>query len=247
MPYEVTPLATKDFKFKQSKYHPDVPQTPFRMIVWGNSGAGKGVVLSRMITDIYDGVFDAGVHIWSPSIRVDHSWKPVRDWMEKNDIPVERHLHEVFDENKVMEILDEQREVIEYVKRKGGKLPQMLLIFDDLAESPQAMRSQAIQMLFLRGRHMACSCAVSIQKFRAINNVVRMNVTDTLVFTSIRNMKDLSAFIEESSALVPEDRLMSLYTKAKRTSPYAFLWLKQQGGIDDLVHIGFNPAEKLSV
>ena len=56
-----------------------------------------------------------------------------------------------------------------------------------------------------------------------------MNVTDTLVFTSIRNMKDLSAFIEESSALVPEERLMEIYKKAKRTSPYAFLWLKQQG------------------
>ena len=246
MPFEITaPSNTKDFKFKQSSYT-DVPQTPFRMVVWGNSGAGKGVVLSRMITDIFDQVF-VSVHIWSSSIRVDHSWKPVRDWMEKNDIPPEKHLHENFDESKVVEILNEQREVIEYVKRKGGKLPQMLLIFDDLAESPQAMKSQAIQMLFLRGRHMACSVAVSIQKFRAINNVVRMNATDLLVFTSIRNMKDLSAFLEESSALVDERRLMEIYTQAKRKSPYAFLWLKQQGSVDDLVHVGFNPAEKLSV
>ena len=87
MPFEVTlPSNTKDFKFKQSSYVPDVPQIPFRMIVWGNSGAGKGVVLSRMITDIFDGVF-VSVHIWSPSIRVDHNWKPVRDRMEKKRHP----------------------------------------------------------------------------------------------------------------------------------------------------------------
>ena len=245
MPFEVQPLQTKDFKFKQSKYE-DVMRTPFRLLAFGNSGAGKGVVLQNIITKIYDGVFDAGVHVWSPSINVDHSWKPVKEWMERNDIPPEKYTHETFNEGKLIEILDEQRDVVEYVKRKGGKIPQMLLVFDDLAEDNVAMKSRAIQMLFLRGRHLACSVVVSVQKFRAINNAVRMNVTDTIVFTSIRNMKDLSAFIEESSALVPEDRLMAIYQKAKRQSPYAFLWIKQQGDIDDLVHIGFNPAEKLS-
>jgi hypothetical protein len=73
----------------------------------------------------------------------------------------------------------------------------------------------------------------------------RVNTTDEFVFANIRNQHDLKAWLEESSALIPEDQLLEIYRRAQQI-PYAFLRLKKQAMEDDLIHIGFNPAEKLT-
>ena len=52
----------------------------------GPSGSGKTVLLTNMILDIYKGCFSR-VYIWSPSIEVDSTWKPVdyiRDHIKPN-------------------------------------------------------------------------------------------------------------------------------------------------------------------
>ena len=84
MPYAVTPLASKSYKFTQSRYD-DVPVLPMRALCLAPSGSGKSVLLQRMITDIFDGCFAAGVHIFSHSINIDDTWTPVKQWMEKNN------------------------------------------------------------------------------------------------------------------------------------------------------------------
>ena len=75
-------------------------------------------------------------------------------------------------------MIDTQEAVIAYMRKNKQKAawPNILLVFDDLAEDNVAMKSRAIQMLFLRGRHLACSVVVSVQKFRAINNAVRLSL-----------------------------------------------------------------------
>ena len=72
----------------------------------------------------------------------------------------------------------------------------------------------------------------------------RVNTTDEILFANIRNQHDLKAWMEEMSALVPEDVMMEIYERARRI-PYAFLWVKKQAPKEDLVHIGFNEAEDL--
>ena len=75
--------------------------------------------------------------------------------------------------------------------------------------------------------------------------IARVNTTDEFVFANIRNQHDLKAWLEESSALIPEQDLQMIYNKA-RNIPFAFIWLKKQAAVDDLIHIGFNPAEKIT-
>ena len=49
-----------------------------RSMLVGPSGSGKTVLLTSMILDIYKGCFSK-VYIWSPSVEVDSTWKPVKD------------------------------------------------------------------------------------------------------------------------------------------------------------------------
>ena len=72
----------KEYTSKQSKYDV-VGKLPLRDIILGPSGAGKGILISNMILDIYRGCFDR-IYLFSPSIDVDKTWTPVKDYMEKS-------------------------------------------------------------------------------------------------------------------------------------------------------------------
>ena len=78
---QVKPIKLKEFETKQSKY-PMVGKLPTGAILCGPSGAGKGVLLSNMILDIYRDCFSR-IYIFSPSINVDYTWKPVKEYIEK--------------------------------------------------------------------------------------------------------------------------------------------------------------------
>ena len=55
----------------------------------GPSGSGKTVLLTKTILDIYKGCFSR-VHIWSPSIDIDSTWKPVKDYVRDHIKPSDR-------------------------------------------------------------------------------------------------------------------------------------------------------------
>ena len=55
----------------------------------GPSGSGNTVLLTNMILDSYKGCFSI-IYIWSPSIGVDNTWKPVKDYIRDHIKPNER-------------------------------------------------------------------------------------------------------------------------------------------------------------
>ena len=93
-----------------------------------------------MILDIYKGCFNR-VYIFSPSIEVDASWRPVKKYRE-NEMGV-KHIDKVpiyfdhYDLEALNEILDTQGKITEYTQKKNfQKLCQILIIIDDFADSP---------------------------------------------------------------------------------------------------------------
>ena len=64
------------------------------------SGAGKTVLLTYMILDIYKGCFSR-IYIWSPSIYVDNTWKPVRDYIRDHIKPNDREKCYLMNMNQV--------------------------------------------------------------------------------------------------------------------------------------------------
>ena len=75
---KVTPTQLKEYICNRSHYGDTVPKLPMRSMLVAPSGAGKTVLLTNMILDIYKGCFSR-IYVWSPSIEVDSTWKPVKD------------------------------------------------------------------------------------------------------------------------------------------------------------------------
>jgi hypothetical protein len=78
---KIAPIALKEYKTKQSKYD-IVGSPPLRQILLSPSGGGKTLMITNFILDIYRDVFER-VYIFSPSINVDHTWVPVKNYLDK--------------------------------------------------------------------------------------------------------------------------------------------------------------------
>jgi len=240
---KIEPINIKEYTVKQSKYEV-VGKLPIRSVILGPSGSGKTVLLQNMILDIYRNCFSK-IYIFSPSIHVDASWSPVKEYIEKqmkvNHTDEEPIYLDHYDPNTLADIIDTQHKITDYMKKQNHKqLFQILVIVDDFADDPSFSRhSKLLHSLFTRGRHNSISTVVATQKFTAINPIIRVNATSLFVYR-LRNYRDLESFIEEVSALVDKKTLLELYNIAT-SEPYSFLYVNLVAkGKNDMFFIRFD-------
>ena len=86
------PMELKEHTCKQGHYGDIVPELPMRSMLVGPSGSGKTVLLTNMILDIYKGCFSR-IYTWSPSIEVDSTWKPVKNYIRDHTKPNDREKY----------------------------------------------------------------------------------------------------------------------------------------------------------
>ena len=78
----ISPIKHIEYECKQSKYGDHVPKLPMRSMILAPSGSGKTVLLHNMILAIYRRCFNR-IYRLSPSIDIDHTWRPVKDYITK--------------------------------------------------------------------------------------------------------------------------------------------------------------------
>ena len=226
---KIEPIKLKEYETRQSKY-PMVPRLPMRSIILGPSGSGKTILIQNMILEIYKNCFSR-IYIFSPSINVDSTWLPVKDYIE-HDMKVQHSDKEpiYFDHYKpedLEHIIETQHKVIQFQKKQGHKkLFSILVVVDDFADQPSFSRnSPLLNQLFVRGRHNSISTIVGTQKFNALSPLIRVNATELYVYR-LRNYKDLETFVEEVSAIVSGDKklILEIYNMAT-SAPYSFLFV----------------------
>ena len=83
-------------------------------------------------------------------------------------------------------------------------------------------RTADLDMLFLRGRHYWTSTFISVQKYKGVSNVIRLNISDMYVF-KLRNKFDLDSIIDEFSALAVKETIEKIYSIATDEAYVFFL------------------------
>ena len=182
---KVTPIQLKEYNCKQSKYNDVVPKLPMRSMLCGPSSSGKTVLLSNMILDIYRDCFSR-IYIWSPSINVDSTWKPVKDYIRDHIKPGDREqvYFDSYEPSELEQVIKTQQKVIDYQKEQKHKdLYQILIICDDFADDVNFTRkSHLLHQLYIRGRHYMISTITATQVWKQISPIIRKNVTHIYLF-----------------------------------------------------------------
>ena len=120
---DIKPIQTKQYEVKQSKYEA-CGKLPIRSIILGPSGSGKTILLQNMIMNLYDRCFER-VYIFSPSINVDNSWSPVKEYIEDKMKAVEtdddKFYFDHYDQDGLESIITTQNKIILEQKSKNKK------------------------------------------------------------------------------------------------------------------------------
>jgi GTPase SAR1 family protein len=238
----IEPIKLKSYESKQSKYSM-VASLPMRSVLLGPSGSGKTVLLVSMILDLYRDCF-ARIYIWSPSVFVDHSWEPVKKYIEK-DLKINTDKEKIyFDDYRhedLEKVIDTQYKLVDHMKKQEyNKLYNILIVIDDFADNPSFTRhSKLLHSLYTRGRHLMISTITSTQVFNALSPIIRKNITQLYVY-KLRNYKDLEAVLEELSALADKKVLLEMYQMATH-EPYSFWYINLIAKkLSDMFYIKFN-------
>ena len=237
----IEPIKLKEYESRQSKYAM-VAKLPMRSVLLGPSGSGKTILLVNMILDIYRDCF-ARVYIWSPSINVDHSWEPVKKYIEKElkiNTSKEKVYFDEYHSEELEHVIDTQFKLIDHMKKQEyKKLYNILIVVDDFADSPSFTRHSKLYSLYTRGRHLMISTITSTQVFNALSPIIRKNITQLYVY-KLRNYKDLEAVLEELSALTDKKTLLEMYQMATK-DPYSFWYINLIAKkVSDMFFIKFN-------
>ena len=131
----IKPIKLKQYECKQSNYEV-APELPMRNLILSPSGGGKTVLLVNMIMDIYKGCFNR-TYMFSPSVDIDHTWQPVKDYIAKEIKPNEKEnvYFYSYEPAELEAIMDEQHKIIDYLKSQGStKMFQILVVVDDWAD-----------------------------------------------------------------------------------------------------------------
>ena len=227
MAAKVKPHPTPEYHTGQGR-HAVLPPIPLRGIILAPSGSGKTVLLVSMLLDFYRGAF-ARIYVFSPSVDIDQTWRPVKDYVAKElgvDPAKEKCFFDEWDPEALKEILETQAAMVQYQKKhKYHKIHGICVIVDDFADDPTVMHSSSnvLSMLFMRGRHLMCSTLLSTQKYRAVSTMIRTNAQFLIVFR-LRNAAELQALMEETSALYDKKTLLRMYEHAT-DEPFSFWYL----------------------
>ena len=161
----------------------------------GPSSSGKAVLLSSMILDIYRNCFSR-IYIWSPSINVDSTWEPVKDYIRDHTKPSdEEHCYfDNYEPNELEQVIKPQEKVLGYQKQQKHKdLYQILILADGFVDGfvgdPSFTRkSQLLHQLYIGGRHYMISTITATQVYKAVSPVIRKKMYDTSVLLHIRKL-----------------------------------------------------------
>jgi hypothetical protein len=235
---EIQLHKTSEFKTKQGKYD-WMPKPPLRFMFVGTSGAGKGTTMIDLILHHYRGCFDR-IFLYSRSATLDKSWEPVGDYVRQNlkMEPDEEWKFDDFDPEVLNKQIQDQMAIADWAKEHGKTVPMVLFLFDDLIDDARLMKSHGglIVSLLIRGRHFGANVFISTQKYRAISNVVRINMSALFVFPATK--LERKAVIEEVAGLThTEEAVEEMLNEVSRT-PHGFLFidLKQRDPSKQFMH-----------
>ena len=86
---------------------------------------------------------DCFKYIWSPSINVDSTWKPVKDYIRDHIKPGdgEKCYFDSYEASELEQIIKTQQKVVDYQKEQKHKdLHQILTLVDDFVDDPSFTR-----------------------------------------------------------------------------------------------------------
>ena len=211
-------------------YGPPFADLPTSFLLAANTASGKSMLILNLLLRYYKDMF-ARIWFFSPSIKLDPQYAPLRKYLEKmSDQQKEPLMFEDLDNAALGKILEEQRLITEQCRKRKVKPPQVCVCLDDLADRGDLGKRRGgndgswLVSLATRGRHFGVTWIISTQVLNLVGTVLRKNVRCMCVWR-LRNHKEVETLCEELSGVYDAKTVMELYRHAT-ADPYSFMFVR---------------------
>ena len=183
----------------------------FTMVLSGSRRVGKTSLIKKLLREVYTGGFDAVYIIYPAEMNEKHPYKDIH-------ITIGEHIP-VFTTETLDNIIEKQTKILAF----DPKFRTLMILDDCLAEKGMKTRdnTDALNKIFIRGRHLNFSIIVATQVYRGLSQTVRTN-TDTLIYMD--NMADHSILLQEKRFMT-DIKDCRCVIKAATSSKYGYLIL----------------------
>ena len=185
------------------------PDLPTSFLLGAPTASGKTMIILNLLLRYYKDMF-ARIWIFSPSIKLDPQYAPLRKMLEKmTDHQREPLMFENMDQAALGKVLDKQRKITEECRKRKVKPPQVCVILDDLADRGDILQRRQggtsggswLVTLATRGRHFGVTWIISSQCLNLVGTVIRKNVRCMCIWR-LRNYKEIETLCEELSGVL---------------------------------------------
>ena len=214
-------------------YGEPFPDLPTSFLLAAPTASGKTMIILNLLLRYYKDMF-ARIWFFSPSIKLDPQYAPLRKYLERMcDQQKEPLMYEDLDQSALGKILEEQRAITEECRKRKVKAPQVCVVLDDLADRGDLLMKRSggqtangswMVSLATRGRHFGVTWIISSQVLNLVGTVIRKNVRCMCVWR-LRNHKEVETLCEELSGAYDSRTIMDLYNHAT-ADPYSFMFVR---------------------
>lgn len=183
-------------KFLLKQHNPNFEKhgikLPFRMLICGNSGAGKTQTLLNII------------------YNMGSTFQNIIIITKNKDEPLYNYLEDKMGDNglSIVEGIESAPDLDSFDKNE-----QSLIVMDDLVlEKNQG----ALEQYFIRARKLNCSLIYISQSYYRVPRIIRQNL-NYLVIKQLSSLKDLYRIMGEYSLGVSKEQLADMYKSATAT------------------------------
>jgi hypothetical protein len=208
-----------------------IPKLHCSWILSGASGSGKTNSLIHMFNtpQLLKGVFHRIVYfIGSPDDSVSLNLK----------IP-EKDIVRDFDENKIKEILDSQKKLVDTMGfAKASEKHNTAFIFDDILSQPKFLNSPTILKLVTEARHYLVSNFFCTQSYKKLPRTVRINAKAILFFPA--SLGEVIKFCEENALPNMSTKKFMEMVQYATKEQYNFAFLQKDAKIQEQLRKNFD-------
>ena len=174
------------------------------------------------------------IFLFSPTARLDEQYSPLIKLIEKFcDQSKEPLVFQNFSMDKLGEILDEQRKIVEECRKRKIKPPQIAIILDDLAERADILQTRKggacggshMLSLAVSGRHSQITWAICAQKMSMISRGILAQVR-CLIVGRLRSKHEIDVLAEELSGLAGSKENALALVEYATAEPFSFLFVR---------------------
>ena len=212
-------------------YGEPFPDLPTSFILAAPTASGKTMIILNILLRYYKDMF-ARIWFFSPSIKLDPQYAPLRKALEKmSNQDKEPLMFEDLEQPVLGKLLDEQRQICQECRKKKAKIPQVCVILDDLADRGDILTKRSggntgswLVSLATRGRHFGVTWIISSQVLNLIGTVIRKNCRCMCVWR-LRSQKETETLCEELSGIYDAKTIMSMYQTASEEA-FSFMFIR---------------------